>query len=203
MAEATGGVSGVEWRWTARGPQVALSSGWREELPGELSCAARPQGLQAEGSPLWLGTSRAWQGQPGACLARPVEAHCSGKGGKRCWRLGRSLGSVSCHVCREGVPSSPAASPLPRLQLPCGATGLGPVRRGPLPLRCGSTACPDLCPAPGSLWAVGSGPTPGLPVARWPLCSVLFSKLAVPALLSPPTGSFPKDHDQKEKGSQG
>lgn len=87
----------------ARGPQVALSSGWREELPGELRCAARPQGLQAEGSPPRLGTSRTWRGEPGACPARPVEAYCSGKGGKQCWRLGRSLGSVSRHVCRDGV----------------------------------------------------------------------------------------------------
>lgn len=186
----------------ARGPQVALSSGWREELPGELRCAARPQGLQAEGSPPRLGTSRTWRGEPGACPARPVEAYCSGKGGKQCWRLGRSLGSVSRHVCRDGVLQS-CCLPPPWLQLPCGATGLGPVRRGPLPLRRGCTTRPDLCPAPGSLWAVGPGPTPGLPVARRPLCSVLSSKLAVPALLSPPTGSFPKDHDQEEKGGQG
>lgn len=105
----------------ARGPQVALSPGHRAEgriaWGAELRCL--PRGLEAEGSPPQLATWRTWRGEPGACPARPAEVHCSGKGGKQCWRLG----SVARHVCREGVPCSPAASSPLGFNCPAGPQG--------------------------------------------------------------------------------
>lgn len=123
----------------ARGPQVALSSGWREELPGELRCAARPQGLQAEGSPPRLGTSRTWRGEPGACPARPVEAYCSGKGENSAGGWGAVWGvspamSVGMGSC------SPAASP--RLGFSCPAGPQGWARCAEVPSPSGAAAPP-------------------------------------------------------------
>lgn len=115
--------SQVEWRRTAEGPRSGRRTG--EGLPGELCCAARPRGLGAQGSPPRLGTLRTRRGEPGARPARPADAHCSGKGGKPCWRLGRSLGSVLLHVCREEGPQALLLRSPPSASTPCGATGLG------------------------------------------------------------------------------
>lgn len=184
----------------ARGPQVALSSGHRME--GRISWGAElcclPRGLEAEGSPPQLATWRTWRGS--LVPARPglqrLIAQGRGENSAGGWGVSPAM-SVGRGSPAVLLPPPPSASTALR------GHRAGPGAQGspPSQVRQHRLSRPPSSPRQslgGGVWA-----RPRAPCGTAALCSVLSSELVVPALLSPPTGSFPKDHDQEEKGGQG